>query len=484
MLTVLLACRDEAPDETAEHDHDVDADEPIDCDAAIVPLLELTHATIQVVRRSGELTIVELEEHPDQDPTTRTQRRIQAIDGCGMAARTLADGLVEVDVSPRADLPWLVTGADARRWLFDPVGERPPHRVASNLRSVVAWSARGPVVQSDPDADGRRALVELAMDSTGDVRVRTLHPDVTETTLAPTVVSTRLAAETGTGSVVVIDLDRATVDTVASADQSAQVVDREGECFVIASDPARDRGLWVSNRRAAVDIALGRADWTDIEWRALTGVVEAVQGPTSDAPAETQLVLIPEMRELWWPAAGQYDLAARAPDGSRVFVQDEVVLWLAADGDDPRRLDLGLDGQPIDRIELFVFDDALFIAVRAPPDERGITLSRWFRPLPSGDGVTEVFDHPVLGAFRVDDEHWTYFDNGIDSGWRGDLWLYEASTAARWPLGTAVQNEIALLNPHIGPALRYAPREDVVFIESTEDMARSTLWLARFDGLE
>lgn len=478
---MLLACRDQAPTVDEVDDDPVSDDEPVDCASAIVPLVDLDGRVSDVLRVAGRAIVVSRARPAGEGAPV--DLRIAAVDGCGLASRTLFTGLQSVLPAPRSNLPWLVTRSDAEHsnWLVDPVGDRPAYRLAANQRELAAWSARGAVMLAEPDDEMRRQLVELAMDETGRVRERTLHADVAAAAFPQqAIVSSNVAVKTKAGDVVVVDLESTDIETVAIDAESTWMLDDDARFFLLSSERARGGKAWVHDRITRANISLGRAEWTSVGWQTLPSVVEAVQGTGSSAPAETQLVLFPEMREVWWPAAGLHDTVIRGRDGTRVFVQDEIVLWLAPGGDDPRHLDLGVDPLATEHLELFAFDDEIVIAARAWPDERGVIFTRWFRPLPSGEGVIELFDQPVWGAFRVDGDRWAYFEGATDNqDWRGDLWLRDDSTGARTALGTNVRNQLASVNRRVEPPMRRAADNHLLFVEGGDDKYRSKLWLVR-----
>ncbi|HWB76474.1 MAG TPA: hypothetical protein VG755_16015 [Nannocystaceae bacterium] len=475
LLSSIVACGDASETELS-------TDEATDCAADLVPLFELEHVfEVYAVEAASTHVISWSRRAAEDDLTSVSKLDFAALDGCGMPPRMLVENVQRYERPPRADVPWFFEldppgEASFARWWIDVLGDREPVELATGRN--LGWSERGGLVMFDRE-ERRYAVVELTMDGDGRVHERVLATDLGsasalgEGDLVRHVVGTR-----SDGVTVAVDVDDGALDVVATGNVVVEPLDREARCFRMRSSDARGRDQWVHDRRSGGRIALGRADWTEIDVDELDGAVVVVAAAETQTRAETQIVLVPELRELWWPAGGTYDDAAVAPDGTRVFVGEQVVLRLDAGAEYPVALS-GIDADALvhGSVEVHFGNGELWIAAHRSDSSSYTSPTWWYRAQAGVDEVVPLFDVPVLTSVWLGRDRAAYVV-GEHSGAAGELWLHDSVTGEHRFIANDVAPSLRILNAKLLPAVRDGVRTELLFRTGFSD-SKTTVWRAR-----
>lgn len=477
MLAGIVACG-EASDAQSNAAAAVD----IDCEADLVPLLDLEHV-FEVYAVEAESTRVIMWSRPasKEDLTTQSKLDIATLGECGESPRMLVENVVRYDRPPRDDVPWFVESdplgeASYERWWIDVLGDREPVELATGRN--LGWSERGGLLMFDRE-ERPGALVELTMDGDGRVHERVLADELASASaLGAGDVARHAVATRSDGATIAVDLDRGEVGVVAAGNVVVEPLDREARCFRMRSADARGRDEWVHDRRTGGRVVLGRADWSEIDVDDLDGAVVVVDASETQARAETQIVLLPELRELWWPAGGTYDDAAVAPDGTRLFVGEQVVLRLDAGAEYPAALS-GIDADSLLRghVEVHFGNDALWIAARRSDSSSSTEPTWWYRAQAGVDEVVPIFGVPVMTSLWLGRDRAAYVV-GKDSGSVGELWLHDDATGEERYVANDVAPSLRILNAKLMPAVRNGARTELLFRTGFSD-GTTTVWRAR-----
>ncbi|HWB73927.1 MAG TPA: hypothetical protein VG755_03205 [Nannocystaceae bacterium] len=468
-----------------EHEHEHAAELPIDCEASIVPVGRFDDVQ-QIHGIRGTSTNVLVVSHPSDpsDLQNPTAVDMLAFEACGDELRTVAEGVWRWERPPEESLPWeLYFRADAAtpgERLAVLMGADPEPRAFERLDRM-AWSARGMLGFRGIERGAPWSLIEVVTTDDGQVTERVLYDDFEvfdwpdDSMLQHHMIGTNMAGET-----VLVDIARGGAEIIAPAGVEVKSLDDDGRILLMTPIVARSERPWLHDRSSGVDVRLGRSTWTDFERRMLDGVVVTVAGEATIAPAETHVVLVPELRELWWPAAGTYDKAVSIRDGTRLLLGEGVLLLLEPAADWPISITLpDVDALARGRVEVHAVRDELWVTTRDDQSDDVLVPRRWYRVLPGG-ALAELFDRPVTTALRLTNERWAYIVTDDANDEAGELRLLDMRIGEDRFVEREVAPALRMLNRWIGPTRRDDVGADF-FFRTVEPGDRSTLWWARLE---
>ncbi len=451
-----------------------EADElEVDCDAPSVPLLMVDGDELATpAGRVGDARLFEVTTFDDDladllasgygvSWDSEAERRIVAVESCGDEPRLVGHGLGDVQVPPREDLPWLAGGSDASPglWWIDPVHGRAPEHLSSNKFSR-SWFAGGVLVVDDDQ------LVRIDAPQVGESTRTMLVDDIQALALAAShaLVVERVAAVTNDEELVRVDMEGG-VERVRSGVGAAWAFDPHARAMVAVTFDTRNVALDVD---AGVEIALG-------DGGGLTGTGSAVWSRLEDSESDqTQLVLMPEVRELRLP--GRWDChACRLGAPVRALRGPEGIHLLASDSDVP---DLVFPGEA----DVVVGDEAIYIVeYEVDAETPGYPLGAPYRVLQmelDGTGLVPLFDRTVASAARLTDGRWATIDTASDGG-LGPLSIWNDEQEL-----DVDADVLAVLEQWNDADLTFArPRADFLYSTVSSGHGHNIVWLADADRL-
>jgi hypothetical protein len=481
LLLASSACRSEDVGDPAA----TDTGEPavIDCEDELVPLAAFGRMEHARAVRDGNA--IWLTARLENERTGDSHQTIIVLDGCPTAPRTIVDELDGAVIPPLRNLPWWIAydeGAPrSGSWLIDPLETGAEHFLSEDYVAS-GWSLEG-LLQSVP---GRRresmALQELSIAPDGELRTVVLHDDLrTAVFTQPDQLYRRVVAVTSTDDLVIIDVLSRAVDVVRSSVLVAYPITPDADVVGIFEIIGTVPRSIVYQPATGTEIGLGRPEWSGPAQSYYLGGVIATAGPLEPgtAPAETQLVLVPEMRELWWPLAGAYTDAATAPDGTRLLVGEFVLLQLEAGADSPEPI-YGVEerlAQHAVTVEHEYGEFSIFTYEQTPEADQ---LVRVYQLTPGDSVLREVFDHPVLQPFRLGRDRWVYLEPPSKEHAPGELWLHDPARGFDRLLARHVAAEFPELNLRVSAARGREERSELLF--RARESSMDTIWRARFDS--
>jgi hypothetical protein len=447
----------------------------VDCDAPAVPLVIVgTDELAEPAGQVGDVWVFEVTELDDDladllakgDGVSSDQhasQRVVAVDECGEEPRLVAEGVGRVEAPPRADLPWLADGSvDAPGlWWIHPVDAREPERLSSNAWSF-AWFDGGVLVVDDD------RLVRIDAHEGGEWTRSTLVEGVEDIArdLRGNAIAARTAVVTTEGELVRVDLQGGT-ELVRADVYGAWTFDESARALAALSFS----GHVVLDVDAGVEIVLG--DGSSSESMAGTG--SAIWAELDETvPEQTQIVLMPEVRELRLP--GRWDCqACRAGAPVRALRGPDGIHLLASDADTPQLVFTGI-------ADVVVGDEAIYLVAydleAATPDvPLGAPYSLLQMEL-DGSGLAPLFDGTVASAARLTDGRWATIDD-VRSGGLGALSIRNGERTL-----DVDSDVLALLETWNDAWSTFDhPRADFLFGTVADGHGHNVVWLADADRL-
>ncbi len=431
------ACAPSAHDENA----------PVDCDAAIVPLLELEVDDWYDIDgvRSGDASALVIRTDEEHGGGARPQRLV-VIDRCGTDARTLIDDAT--DIYTPGDGPtapwgaWFEPGApgeSGENWICDPFGGRPTQRMPEGMIWQGAVDRGGRLLVSRGDEQFAVTYDDRGL---GEPQPLTAEPEecglVVEgvrygMTDAHQLVAYDLA--TGTSSVVFDHVDG------CSHERSGEVL------MLFRGTGDRQRG-WAFEPATGRTIELPKAARNDLDY----------------------LILAPQLRLFWferaWAGQGTGIAFDTAPDGTALLVANGDIFRVSPHETSLLWIGDGIGTHSLVSVE---FDDGFFY-INEQPDPPG--ASKIYRLEDDGTGFTDIFGKLVREPLALTQDRWAFTDDG-------GLYLREV-----------VAQRDRLIWPWLsGPILPLSRsldgrRDDLLFGGADEHGRNKTIYLARPDLLE
>jgi hypothetical protein len=432
------------------------ASDPIDCDEAIVPLFDAPEGReLADVLRVGDGVIVEVKVDLEGVIYPPYDHSLLAIDHCGAKPRTLATSVGDLHPAPREGLPWLVeiaTTDTSETWLLDPAGDAPHYRVSTSTSAFDSfdWFDDGVVVTRSA-ADGATYELVAISDSAGTVAEWIAIADVVPHIAAGLSTLIRsIASASAVGELVLVDPLRHSTEAVRSDVLSGFALDVDARLvwFTVADAELYERD-WILDRSSGEEILIGRPEWSGVGYERTASMISA---STSSAD-ETQVVLLPEGREMWWPGDWSALFSAHARDGTRLLYKDDQIHRLLPGAERPELI------YPAPAIPFFA-DETFYLFAVDVDSYRALRLE--------DDGsFLDVLDRGVLDVWALNDGRWVYLTGPAEPG---ELRVRDLQSGDDTLLADDVIS-IAARDPY---GSSWGTRDDVLFVTADQ-----TLWRAR-----
>jgi hypothetical protein len=475
MLVGMVACACEAG-----------AGQEADCESdADVPLLPLdVDEAATLAGRTDDAWIFQVTTYPEAYATLIARqeqwpapvaKRIVAVEGCDAVPRTIADGLEQVHAPPRVGLPWIaaseaIVGTSSALWRIDPEGDDAPVQLTGRYSSVV-WTDDGALVVDTDDGNGGTL-----------VRVRETEDGVTTTieregvlqiarSVVGDLVLDRVALVTIEGDLVVRDLASGEERLVRPGVGSAEALDAHSRILRLSTA--------IEERDVVVDVDGGAA----IEFAPDDGRLVFRSSSIGSAEArffdgegisDTQIVLLPELRELqfagdWWCAD-----CSRTETESALLAGPDGLFWLAPGGEVPVRVRAGATIGGIADGHLYALEPASpTVGASYGPGARLVRMD-----LDGSQPVDLLRGDAAMDVVRLSADRWAYtHDVGADG--LGELVVVDTATAAR----EAVADDVWQRGFSSFTFDYDEPMDDITYFAVSDDPARHGMRLVHVDRL-
>jgi hypothetical protein len=364
---VLIACESSSDER----------DEPVDCDAAIVPLLPLhdnDRFYVDAVREGEATAFIVIDDDDDE-------RRLVFLEACGAEPRTIIDHAYNVQAF---DGPWLATflgepgDGEVESWICDPFGGRPNQRLPDGTWWYGELYTEGLLVHRGDE------LLALPYDARGFGELRPFRP------IEPR------ACEIVVDGVSYWLRDRNIVAEDLAAKTSTVVFEGVDDCSHTPDHAVMllSRGSDDSKRRWAFEPATARV----------------VMLPDVQRADVRRLMIEPQLRLLWldedWTSDWLWFAMGTAPDGTALLAADGSLYRLAPDETEPFWIGDHLVGHGAgDLVSIGFADGAFYVWVQQ--DQR-LNRTRLYRLVPDGTGFTDLFGRFVYEIFALPGDRWAF----------------------------------------------------------------------------
>ncbi len=444
-----------------------DVTEPIDCSAAVTPLLALDPGDkLHGFRRIGD-GIAVARSLDDADPNAPLE--IVVSEGCGAEPRIVVDQLAAISVPPRDDLPWVVTFRPNARWsgswLLDPTAEAPlVEPISERWAQVAAWIDGGVLVTHSHSGEAPLMVEAITRVPGGFDRV-ILRDDLAEPASSKGIASA-VAFATTSDQAVVLDLSSGKSVVVDEGIDWVGALDADARSLFVGYLDAPIRYA-VHDRSAGLKIPLGAPDRRGYGYRTTYDeiCVTSLGERRGEPRSEGHCVFLPDMRELrftepTWVSSEVVDGGARL-----LSIGEQLHHWAPA-SETPRPL--GIDDAHV----VFASATDFYVRRRDPMDPRSTRLLR----VPSdASAFVDVLERGLYDVAPAGNDRWFYVESNDGSAPLA-LRIYDQRSGVDRFVATDLVADVN--TDGVWTALQYAvgarqsdafarPLEDLVFLRDT-----------------